>query len=217
MAPPRKLRHLNVSLTIQRRRRHSRPAYGRILRVRGLLRVVAEESLAGDPSPRHVFHLCGEVGARVDGAAFAVGVWDLLHLDLVQADLDAHAGAALRVFDEDECARLAARQLAEEVFIAGALVVVFVVVVGVVHLAGSRDGRVSSKSAKVAVTEEGRHPWATGTSADGRWEDIRVVEDLRRSNIGSRERCGWQTASGINRTPRTGIVGAYRMERGRRN
>ena len=87
-----------------------------------MLGVIAEEPLSGHDAVL-VAHLDGEVGARINGVGLAVGVWDLVHVDFVEDDLDADATAALGVVDEDEFAAFAVWELAEEVVVGWALLV----------------------------------------------------------------------------------------------
>lgn len=54
-----------------------------------------------------VTHLDGEVGAWVDGVGLAIGIGDLVHIDLVKDDFDAYSTAALGIVDEDELAPFA--------------------------------------------------------------------------------------------------------------
>ena len=63
-----------------------------------MLGVIAEEPLGRDDTVL-VAHLDGEVGARIDCVGLAVGVRDLVHINLVENDLDADAAAALWVVD----------------------------------------------------------------------------------------------------------------------
>jgi hypothetical protein len=87
-----------------------------------MLGLIPKEAL-----PKHhailIAHLDREVCARIDGVRFTVGVRDLVHVDPVEGDLDADAAAALWIVDEDELAAFAVWEMAEEVFVGGALFV----------------------------------------------------------------------------------------------
>lgn len=182
------------TLPIQRWRRHRYPPHNRSLIIIG---IIPEVPLPGyHATTRLAFHLHGEVGARVDGARHAVGVWDVVHVDVFDHDLDAGARRAAVVVDEDEFAAFAGGEAGEEFFVGwGALVIIIVIVVGV-GVVGSRcligsvrrgcccDGRRSSKGTEIALaSQDWRHRGAPSGGIRSRGEGLVSVKDLRRSDI----------------------------------
>jgi hypothetical protein len=118
---------IGTKVCVEGRGGNGRAADRRSLRVVALFGVIAEKALSWDDTVL-VAHLNREVGAWVDRIGLTVGVWDFVHVHFVQDDFDAHATAAVGVIDEYEFAAFAVWELAEEIFVCGALgvdVVVF--------------------------------------------------------------------------------------------
>lgn len=145
VAAAREPGYSDVAIAIERRHGDNCSAYGRSLWI-GMLGVIKQEPLV---APQRNFHLHREVGARIDGVGHSVGVGNLIHLHLVQHHFDARAGATLRIFHEDKLAALAVRKLAEQLVVAG--VVLVHVVPDFIHAACCCDGWLSSHLANAAV------------------------------------------------------------------
>ena len=190
---PRNLRNSRLAIPVQRRRRHRNPPNHRSLVI---LAVIAEVALPGHHATRLALHLHGEVGARVDGARHAVGVWEVIHVDVFDHDLDAGARRTSVIVYEDELAAFAGGEAGEELFVGWGALVVIVVVIGVVVVVAvvSRclvrlvrrgcDGGWSSKGAEVALAmQDWRHRWASGSGVRSRRKSLVSVEDLRRSDV----------------------------------
>lgn len=94
----RKLRYVDLTLSIEGRCQNTRSADRGIGVIRVLGRVM-DKSLVRDARAGRIFHLHGEVGPRVDGVGHAIRIRDLVHVDFIQLDLDADAGSALRILD----------------------------------------------------------------------------------------------------------------------
>lgn len=188
MSTPRELGHVDLPLAIQRRRKNTRPAHGRI-RIIPLLGIITGKALIRDTRAGGILHLHGEVSARINSVGHAIGIGDFFHVDFIQHDLDADTGSALGILDQDEGAPFTVGQLAEEVFVAGADVVVVGFGARAVHVAGCCDCVMAAECAEAGVAEQ---RWHGGTDAGGSGDGGGIVEDLSGANVAG-ERRGRET------------------------
>lgn len=121
--PPRYPRNSQRAFSLQHGHRHDRLPHARLDRLPVILLTI--------PIARSTFtskrSVNRNVGPGVHGVGLAVRVRDLVHVDLVEHDFDADAGAALRVLHEDELAAAAFGEVAEECDV---VVVIVLVVFG---------------------------------------------------------------------------------------